>query len=142
MTADPNAAEDPLARLFAGLYGEQDAAAQVLSDDQLATLLVRVNPQDDDPVLAVRKAAGGAALSVRQLGIVRLARELLRDYFNQPVFHPQLARRLLAVSGPLIAEALPRDGWLMRRQHPVHELMALVEEVAKGWFPALPQAED
>ena len=132
--------EDRLARLFAGLYGEQDPALQTLPDEQVAGLLANIDVVADDPAAAVR--AAGASLSVRQMGIIRLAREVLHDYFAQPVFHPHLARRLLAACGGVIADALPREGWLLRRQHPLHGLMALLEELARGWHPALPQAEE
>lgn len=134
--------EDRLGRLFAGIYGQPRAGQRLLSDDQLGAALATVNPLKDDPVIAVQQQFPGISLSVRQLGVVRLARELLSNYFAQPLFHPQLAEQLLAASGALLAAALPQDGWLLRRSHPLHSVLAQIEIMAAGWYPELPRAAD
>jgi len=134
--------EDRLGRLFAGIYGQPRAGQRLLSDDQLGAALITANPLKDDPVIAVQQQFAGISLSVRQLGVVRLARELLTNYFAQPLFHPQLAEQLLAASGALLAAALPQDGWLLRRSHPLHSVLVHVESMAAGWYPELPRAAD
>lgn len=134
--------EDRLGRLFSGLYGLPREGQTLLSDDQLRAALGAVDPHADDPVIAVQQRAPGVSLSVRQLGVVRLARQVLTDYFAQPLFHPDLGQQLLAASGALIAEAVPLDSWLLRRSHPLHGLVGLTEKVAAGWHPGLPQAAD
>lgn len=134
--------EDRLGRLFSGLYGLPREGQTLLSDDQLRTALGAVDPHADDPVIAVQQRAPGVSLSVRQLGVVRLARQVLTDYFAQPLFHPDLGQQLLAASGALIAEAIPLDSWLLRRGHPLHGLIGLIEKVAAGWHPGLPQAAE
>ncbi len=138
----PDSADDRLARLFAGLHGSQPASTALIADDQVVSALLAVDPLVEDPVAAVQRAFPAQSPSVRQLGVIRLARELLRDYFAQPVYHPQLGEALMRASSRMIAEALPTDGWLMRPQHPLHALLALVEKVAAGWYPGLPQAGD
>ena len=134
--------EDRLGRLFSGLYGLPREGQTLLSDDQLRAALGAVDPHADDPVIAVQQRAPGVSLSVRQLGVVRLARQVLTDYFAQPLFHPDLGQQLLAASGALIAEAIPLDSWLLRRGHPLHGLIGLIEKVAAGWHPGLPQAAE
>lgn len=134
--------EDRLGRLFTGLYGLPGEGQKLLSDDQLRAALGAVDPHADDPVIAVQQRAPGVSLSVRQLGVVRLARQVLTDYFAQPLFHPDLGQQLLAASGALIAEAIPLDSWLLRRGHPLHGLIGLIEKVAAGWHPGLPQAAE
>jgi hypothetical protein len=138
----PDPADDRLARLFAGLYGSQPASTVLIADAQVASALLAADPLAEDPVVAVQRAFPGQSLSVRQLGVIRLARELLRDYFAQPVYHPDLGQALMRASGSLIAEALPVNGWLLRPQHPVHALLALIERMATGWHPGLPQASE
>ncbi|MDF1630053.1 MAG: DUF1631 family protein [Alcanivoracaceae bacterium] len=137
MTGSP---EDRLGKLFTGLYGLPREGQKLLSDDQLRAELVTVDPHGTDPVIAVQQRFPGVSLSTRQLGVVRLARQVLTDYFAQPLFHPDLAQQLLAASGALIAAALPVDSWLLRRSHPLHDLIRQVEQVAAGWYPGLPQA--
>lgn len=134
--------EDRLGRLFTGLYGLPREGQTLLSDDQLRAALGAVDPHAEDPVIAVQQGAPGVSLSVRQLGVVRLARQVLTDYFAQPLFHPDLGQQLLAASGALIAEAIPLDSWLLRRGHPLHGLIGLIEKVAAGWHPGLPQAAE
>ena len=134
--------EDRLGRLFSGLYGLPREGQTLLSDDQLRAALGAVDPHAEDPVIAVQQRAPGVSLSVRQLGVVRLARQVLTDYFAQPLFHPDLGQQLLAASGALIAEAIPLDSWLLRRSHPLHGLIGLIEKVAAGWHPGLPQATE
>lgn len=138
----PDPADDRLARLFAGLYGSQPTSTALIADEQVASALIAADPLAEDPVTVVQRAFPGQSPSVRQLGVIRLGRELLSDYFAQPVYHPDLGQALMRASSSLIAEALPVDGWLLRPQHPVHALLALVEKVAAGWYPALPQANE
>ena len=138
----PDPAEDRLARLFAGLYGSLPATTALIGDDQVAAALIAADPLAEDPVVVVQRAFPGQSPSVRQLGVIRLARELLRDYFAQPVYHPDLGQALMRASSRVIAEALPLDGWLLRPQHPLHALLALVEKIAAGWYPGLPKASE
>ncbi|MFN3714505.1 MAG: DUF1631 family protein [Alcanivoracaceae bacterium] len=135
-------ADDRLARLFAGLYGEVRQDRPAATDEQLRAWLASVDPATRDPLDEIQSREAGYSLSARQIGVIRLGHELLRAYFSQPVFHPELGHGLLSASGRLLAEALPVDGWLLRPQHPVHGLMALIETVACGWDPSLPQAMD
>lgn len=134
--------EDRLGKLFTGLYGLPREGQKLLSDDQLQAALISVDPHGEDPVIAVQQRLPGLSVSIRQLGVVRLARQVLSDYFAQPLFHPDLARQLLTASGAVIAAAIPHDSWLLRRTHPVHVLLRQVEQVAAGWYPDLPQAAD
>ncbi len=138
----PDPADDRLARLFAGLHGSQPASTALIADDQVVSALLAADPLGEDLVAVVQRAFPGQSPSVRQLGVIRLARELLGDYFAQPVYHPDLGQALMRASSRLIAEALPQDGWLLRPQHPLHALLAVVEKVAAGWYPGLPQAAD
>lgn len=138
----PDPADDRLARLFAGLYGSQPTSTALIADEQVASALIAADPLAEDPVAVVQQAFPGQSPSVRQLGVIRLARELLRDYFAQPVYHPDLGQALMRASSRLIAEALPQDGWLLRPQHPLHALLTQVEKMAAGWYPGLPQASE
>lgn len=131
----PDPADDRLARLFAGLYGSQPTSTALIADEQVASALIAADPLAEDPVAVVQQAFPGQSPSVRQLGVIRLARELLRDYFAQPVYHPDLGQALMRASSRLIAEALPQEGWLLRPQHPLHALLAQVEKMAAGWYP-------
>ncbi len=138
----PDPADDRLARLFTGLYGSQPASVALIADHLVVSVLRDTDPLAEDPVAVVQRAFPGQSPGVRQLGVIRLARELLSDYFAQPVYHPDMGQALMRASGSLIAEALPADGWLLRPQHPLHGLLTVVEKVATGWYPGLPQASE
>jgi hypothetical protein len=135
-------ADDRLTRLFAELYGDIRQDRPAATDSQLADWLAGVDPATRDPLAEIQRRQSGYSLSSRQIGVVRLGQELLRGYFAQPVFHTELGHRLLSASGGLMAAALPSEGWLLRPGHPVHELMVLIESVARGWDPSLPQASE
>ncbi|PKM23223.1 MAG: hypothetical protein CVV10_00275 [Gammaproteobacteria bacterium HGW-Gammaproteobacteria-14] len=138
-----NSPVDTLGQLFTGLYGKADSSLPEVADSDLADMLAVCDPLTDDLVTQLMALlAGKRTLSVRQTGIVRVSASLLSDYFAQPVFHPSLAQHLLASSSRLIAEALVANGWLMSKQHPVHELLSMVAEVAFGWYPDVPQAAE
>lgn len=138
----PSSTKDSLGQLFEGLYGTLGDTRPVATDTALAKAVSDADPASDDVTVVARQILGNVALSPRQMGILRLAQSVLSDYFAQPAFHPLLASQLLAASGPLIAEALPAEGWLIKRGHPVSAILALVAELAKGWHPQLPQAEE
>lgn len=132
---------DQLEQLFLGLYGPSRSDVPLAFDADVMAVLAGVDLGSAEPVAAVRQGLGGAALSNRQLGVIRLANSVLAEYFAQPVFHAELAARLQAASGRLLAEALPTDGWLLARRHPLHALLQLLADFARGWFPQMPQAE-
>ena len=136
----PTSIKDSLGQLFEGLYGALGDTRPVAADVALAQAVSRTDPACDDVTVAARQLLGNVALAPRQMGVLRLAQSVLSDYLSQPAFHPALANQILSASGPLIAEALPAEGWLLRRNHPVSEMLALVAELAKGWYPELPQA--
>ena len=140
-TPAPAAASDKLEQLFSGLYGASRSDVPLAFDADVMAVLASIDPGQSEPVAAVRRGLGGAALSNRQLGVIRLAQSVLSDYFSQPVFHPTLAQQLLASSGRLLAEALPLDGWLLSRSHAVHGLLDQLADFARGWCPQMPQAE-
>jgi len=134
---------DTLGQLFAGLYGKTGSSLPEVVDADLVDMLALCDPLVGDIVAQLMaRLEGKRALSVRQTGIVRVSANLLSDYFAQPVFHPSLAQQLLASSSRLIAEALAVNGWLMSKQHPVHELLLMIAEVAAGWYPEMPQSAD
>lgn len=131
---------DKLGQLFAGLY---PGAAQCPPADagRLAGVLAAQDPAAED-------IAAGAArrleqpLDARQTGILNLAQAVLAEFYAQPVFDPALGRSLLSASGALLAEALPADGWLLRRDHPAGRLLLHLADVARGWWPELPEAAE
>jgi hypothetical protein len=134
--------EDRLTTLFVGLYGETRQDLPQVEDARLAALLAQINPLQEDPVAELQRQCVGHMLSARQIGVLRVSKELLRHYFSQPIFDPAMSHALFAACGPVLAEALTQDGWLLRPQHPRHGVFQIVEKIAAGWHPGLPQAPE
>lgn len=80
------------------------------------------------------------SLSARQRGILTVSERVLRAWCRQPAFHPRLGEALLRCSGGLMAASLEPDSWLVRRRHPVHDLLDIIAGVAQAWYPEHPHA--
>lgn len=120
----PVASDDKLGRLFSGLF--DDAHGDAITDGQLVEQL--------------RRGRAGKQLSSRQRGVVDVGRQILRDFLDQPAFHADFRALLAQHSGALVAEGLPRDGWLSRKRHPLLSWLDLLGQLAMGWEPGHPQA--
>lgn len=139
MTAKPTlkrleeAREQSLETVFQTLFAD-DASTPAVDDHTVREALRQC--RGEHLFAQLERMLGGQPLSARQKGRIQLARHVLRAYFAQPAFHPDLARALLAESGGLLARALSPDGWLMQHgRNPVHELLTLVGRVGIGWSP-------
>lgn len=133
-------ATDKLGTLFAGLY---PAAAESAAADpgRLEKVLTGIDPATQDACQVAAKRLE-QPLDARQTGVLRLAQAVLAEFFAQPVFHPELGRALLSSCGPLLAGALSSDGWLLRREHAAGRLLLTLADFARGWSPALPEADE
>lgn len=146
MTATPTlkrideAREQSLENVFQTLFPKDDSTPGL--DDHAVREALR-QCRGEHLFAQLERLLGGQPLSARQKGRIQLARHVLRAYFAQPAFHPDLARALLAESGGLLARALSPDGWLMQHGHdPVHELLTLVGRVGIGWSPGDRRADE
>jgi hypothetical protein len=134
------AREESLETVFETLFPGPDTATGV-DDETVRAALCQC--RGDNISAQLERMLGGQSLSARQKGRIQLARHVLRAYFAQPAFHPDLARALLAESGGLLARALTPGGWLMRHgRDPAHELLSLVGRVAMGWSPEDRRADE
>lgn len=130
-----------LTKLFTGLYGQPPMGQAEVADERLAKALCGANPLQD-PVIFARAALASAALSPRQAGMVKASSAIVTDFFHQPLFHPELAERLLPHTGALIGQALLPGSWLTRKSHPLVQCLGELAQFAQGWYPAHPQADD
>lgn len=136
--ADSNSS---LSKLFTGLYGLPPAGQAEVGDDRLARALCGANPSQD-PVIFARAALASAPLSPRQVGLIKATSAIVADFFHQPLFHPELAERLLPHTGALIGQALLPGSWLTRKSHPLVQCLGELAQFAQAWYPAHPQADD
>ncbi len=146
MTATPTlkrideAREESLERVFQTLFADQEAATLV-ADETVQDALRQC--RGEHQLAQLDRVLGGNRLTAQQKGRIQLARHVLRAYFKQPAFHPDLARALLAESSGLLARALTPGGWLMQHgRDPVHELLSLVGRVGLGWSPGDRRADE
>lgn len=130
-----------LEKLFAGLYGEAPAGQPAVADADLARALAGGDLRQDLAIHA-RAVLKGVSLAPQQVGRIRAASAIMLDFFHQPLFHPELADRLQAGAGSLVAAAFSRDSWLARKQHPLVSALDELADFASGWYPAHPQADD
>ena len=146
MTATPTlkrideARGESLENVFRTLFPDNDCVTGV--DDQTVREALR-HCRGEHLFAQLERKLGGQPLSARQKGHLQLARHVLRAYFAQPAFHPDLARALLAETGALLAGALTPGGWLTQHtRDPVHELLTLAGRVGIGWSPGDRRADE
>ena len=132
-TTDRRASVD---RLYVLLFPEPD---EVLTDEQARARVLNQEAVHADAEPEALRAAGFSSL---QQGRFRVAQRVVRDYLAQPAFHPQLAGALSAHREGLLAAALDAPGWIEQRGHPVNDLLQALGELAPGWCPEHPQADD
>lgn len=132
-TADRRASVE---RLYTLLFRGPEEA---LTDEQARARVLRPDGVQPDAEPEDLCAAG---FSSRQQGRFRVARRVIRDYLAQPAFHPDLATALNEHCDGLLAAALVSPSWVEQRRHPVNDLLQALGELAPGWCPEHPQAED
>ena len=140
-TTMTSASQSAGTKLFTGLYGQPQAGQSEIVDERVARALCGANPLQD-PVIFARAALASAPLSPRQVGMIKATGAIVADFFHQPLFHPELAGRLLPHTGALIGQALLPGSWLTRKGHPLVQCLGELAQFAQAWYPAHPQADD
>lgn len=123
-------------RLYTLLFPAPEAA---LTDEQARARVL--SPEGVHPD-AEPESLCAAGFSGKQQGRFRVARRVVRDYLAQPAFHPDLAAALNEHREGLLAAALATPSWVEQRGHPVNDVLQALGELAPGWCPEHPQADD
>ncbi len=123
-------------RLYTLLFPAPEAA---LTDEQARARVLSPEGVHPDAEPESLRAAG---FSGKQQGRFRVARRVVRDYLAQPAFHPDLAAALNEHREGLLAAALATPSWVEQRGHPVNDVLQALGELAPGWCPEHPQADD
>ena len=123
-------------RLYTLLFSEPE---RELTDEQARARILSPEGIHADAEPEVLRAAGFSSL---QQGRFRVAQRVVRDYFAQPAFHPELTGALNEHREGLLAAALDAPGWLEQRGHPANDLLQALGELAPGWCPDHPRADE